>query len=85
MDKRHALMEGITTGIPRGHTKPQIDGIYQGIPETETKNNSVKSSINSVKPSATQFSVGVFGAGRSIEGKGNGSASSAGPKRRARE
>lgn len=75
MDGRHKLMEGIVTGIPRGTKKPMIDGIVSGLSYSK-HDPSVKESLHTVKPSATQFSPGVFGAGRTIEGKGDGSHSS---------
>lgn len=86
MDSRHALMAGIVPGIPKGMKKPMIDGIVSGI--TNSKHDaSVKESLNTVKPSATQFSPGVFGAGRTIEGKGDAKGSSMGaePKERKRK
>jgi hypothetical protein len=75
MDGRHKLMEGIVTGIPRGMKKPMIDGIVSGLSYSK-HDASVKESLHTVKPSATQFSPGVFGAGRTIEGKGDGKGSS---------
>jgi len=67
-------MEGIVPGIPRGMKKPMIDGIVSGI-HYGKKDGSVKETLHTVKPSATQFSMGVFGAGRTIEGKGDGKGS----------
>jgi len=75
MDGRHKLMEGIVSGIPRGMKKPMIDGIVSGLSYSK-HDPSVKASLHTVKPSATQFSEGVFGAGRTIEGKGDGKGSS---------
>lgn len=73
-DHRHKLMEGITPGIPRGMKKPMIDGIVSGLSYSK-HDKSIKESLHAVKPSATQFSAGVFGAGRTIEGKGDGKGS----------
>ena len=68
MDGRHNTMAGIVTGIPKGHRKPIIDGIYPGImPKNSEK--SVKASLHTVKPSATTFTPGIFGGGSFIEGK----------------
>lgn len=67
-DSRHSLMAGIVSGIPKGHRKPMIDGIYPGImPKNSEK--PVKASLHNVKPSATTFAPGVFGGGSFIEGK----------------
>ena len=51
--------------------KPAIDGIVSGIPYPKKMNPNVKSVLEMTKPSATQFSPGVFGAGRTIQGKGD--------------
>jgi hypothetical protein len=51
--------------------KPSIDGIVGGIPYAKRLSSNVKSSMESVRPSATQFSQGVFGAGATIQGKGD--------------
>ena len=75
MEGQHKLMEGIVTGIPRGMRKPMIDGIVCGL-QGSKHDASVKASLQTVSPSATQFSPGVFGAGRTIEGKGDGKGSS---------
>lgn len=70
---RHRLMEGIVPGIPRGMKKPMIDGIVTGVSYGK-QDGTVMEQLRTVKPSATQFSAGVFGAGRTIEGKGDGKA-----------
>ena len=75
MDSRHALMAGIVPGIPKGMKKPMIDGIVSGLCNSK-HDASVKASLNTVRPSATQYSEGVFGAGATIEGKGDGKGSS---------
>jgi hypothetical protein len=54
---------------------PSIDGIVTGIPYPKKMNPNVKSVLEMTKPSATQFSPGVFGAGRTIQGKGDGKGS----------
>ena len=63
-----------------------IDGIVSGLSGSKY-DASVKATLHTVKPSATQFSPGVFGAGRTIEGKGDakGSSMSAEPKERKRK
>ena len=71
MESRHALMEGIYPGCARGMMKPSIDGIVSGIPYPKKVSSNVKSVLEITKPSATQFSAGVFGAGRTIQGKGD--------------
>jgi len=73
MESRHTLMAGIVSGIPRHHRMPIIDGIYQGDMGDSKYNSGVKAGLNKVVPSATRFSEGVFGAGRTPEGKGDGS------------
>ena len=83
MDGRHKLMEGIVSGIPRGMKKPMIDGIVSGLSYSK-HDPSVKATLHTVKPSATQFSQGVFGAGRTIEGKGDGKGSSSGAEPKGR-
>ena len=75
MESRHALMPGIYAGCARGMMMPSIDGIVTGIPYPKKMNPNVKSVLEMTKPSATQFSPGVFGAGRTIQGKGDGKGS----------
>jgi hypothetical protein len=70
-------MAGIVPGIPKGMKKPMIDGIVSGLCNSK-HDASVKESLHMVKPSATQFSPGVFGAGRTIEGKGDAKGSAMG-------
>jgi hypothetical protein len=50
-----------------------IDGIYQGDMSPYKKNSGVIAGLNKTVPSATRFSEGVFGAGRTPEGMGDGS------------
>jgi hypothetical protein len=68
-------MAGIVPGIPKGMKKPMIDGIVSGLSNSK-HDASVKATLHTVKPSATQFSAGVFGAGRTSEGKGDAKGSS---------
>ena len=75
MEGRHALMAGIYPGCPRGMMKPSIDGIVGGIPYPKKVSSNVKTVLESVRPSATQFAQGVFGAGRTSQGKGDGKGS----------
>jgi hypothetical protein len=77
MESRHTLMPGIYPGCARGSMKPAIDGIVTGIPYAKNVNSNVKSVLEMAKPSATQFSPGVFGAGRTIQGKGDAKGSMA--------
>jgi hypothetical protein len=69
------MIEGIVRGLEHRKHKPVIDGIVGGVPR-KTK---LKDSPDLVKvaPSATESSEGVFGAGRTPQGDGNGKA---GPK-----
>ena len=63
-------MDGIYTGIPRKMHRPTADGIVCGL-HKDLKPN-LKPDMHSVKPSATQFSAGVFGAGATPQGEGDG-------------
>ena len=64
------VLEGIYTGIPRKMNRPVADGIVCGI--SKDMKPSVKANDVKVSPSATQFSVGVFGAGATPQGDGDG-------------
>jgi len=64
------VMEGIYTGIPRKMYRPVADGIVGGC--TKDMNPSIKANNVKVAPSATQYSVGVFGAGATPQGDGDG-------------
>ena len=63
------LMAGIVRGTPKGTRSPMVDGITTGIPK---KKPSMAPPVETTKPSATKFATGVYGAGRTPEGKGNG-------------
>jgi hypothetical protein len=62
-------MDGITPGIPKKMHKPIADGIVTGIKKDMAQ--SIQPMLTKCAPSATQSSVGVFGAGRTPEGDGN--------------
>ena len=88
MERSHKLMDGIVMGIPKRSHKPIADGIVGGVPRKP--HLKATPDLMKVTPSATQNAEGVFGAGRTPQGDGNGksggmkSAASALPKRKAR-
>jgi len=63
-------MEGIVRGLEHKKHRPVVDGIVSGVP----RKNHLKPDpeLHRVQPSATQSSEGVFGAGRTPEGDGDG-------------
>ena len=63
-------MDGIFGGLPKKMHKPIADGIVCGIKKDLAP--SIRPEVMKVHPSATQASVGVFGAGRTPEGDGDG-------------
>ena len=63
-------MDGIYAGIPKKMHKPIADGIVSGVKKDLAP--SIRPVVCKVAPSATQSAVGVFGAGRTPEGDGNG-------------
>jgi hypothetical protein len=63
-------MDGIVSGIPKKMHKPIADGIVTGVKKDMAP--SIRPFTVGVKPAATQASVGVFGAGRTPEGDGDG-------------
>ena len=63
-------MEGIYTGIPRKMHRPVADGIVGGL--HKDMKPSVRANDVKVKPSATQYSAGVYGAGATPQGDGDG-------------
>lgn len=65
-------MEGIVRGIEHHRHRPVVDGIVCGVPRKAHLKDSPD--LHKVRPSATQSSAGVFGAGRTPEGEGNGRA-----------
>jgi hypothetical protein len=64
------VMEGIYTGIPRKMHRPVADGIVSGL--HKDMKPELKPEMTKCKPSATQFSIGVFGAGATPQGDGDG-------------
>ena len=68
--ERRGLMEGIVKGLEHKKHRPVVDGIVTGV----ARKAHLKSTPDMMKcsPSATQNSEGVFGAGRTPEGDGNG-------------
>ncbi len=62
-------MDGIVSGVPKKMTKPIADGIVTGVKKDMAP--SIRPVTIPVKPSATQSSMGVFGAGRTPEGDGD--------------
>ena len=68
--ERRGLMEGIVRGLEHKKHRPVVDGIVTGVArKTHLKDTP---DMHRVVPSATQSSEGVFGAGRTPEGDGNG-------------
>ncbi len=63
-------MDGIYPGLPKKMHRPIADGIVTGIKKDMAP--SIRPVVMPAKPSATQNSVGVFGAGRTPEGDGDG-------------
>ena len=72
-------MDGIVAGIPKKVHRPIADGIISGC--KKDLNPKLMPDLHSVKPSATQSSEGVFGAGRTPQGVGNGKGGGAAPKK----
>ena len=64
------VMDGIYTGIPRKMHRATADGIVSGL--AKDLKPALKPEMCNVKPSATQFSAGVFGAGATPQGEGDG-------------
>ena len=64
------VMDGIYTGIPKKVHRPVADGIVCGLPKDLKP--SIKADTMKVHPSATTFSAGVFGAGATPQGEGDG-------------
>lgn len=64
-------MDGIYSGLPRKMHRPVADGIVCGL--RKDMKPSVRANDVKVKPSATQFSAGVYGAGATPQGEGDGS------------
>ena len=88
LERSHKLMDGIVMGIPKRSHRPVVEGIVSGVPRAA--HLKATPDLHKVTPSATQNSEGVFGAGRTPQGDGNGKtggmkkASDALPKRRMR-
>jgi hypothetical protein len=74
MEGKNKTMEGIVGGVPKASKKPVVDGIVTGI--AKRSHVSCQVPTESVKPSATQVSAGVFGAGASPQGQGDGKSGS---------
>ena len=68
--ERRGCMEGIVRGLEHKKHRPVVDGIVTGVPRKAHLKDSPD--LHKVAPSATQSSEGVFGAGRTPEGDGNG-------------
>jgi hypothetical protein len=68
--ERRALMDGIVSGLEHHRHRPVVDGIVSGVPRKAHLRATPE--LHKVHPSATQSSEGVFGAGRTPEGDGNG-------------
>ena len=68
--ERRGLMEGIVKGLEHKKHRPVVDGIVTGV----ARKAHLKPTPDMMKcaPSATQNAEGVFGAGRTPEGDGNG-------------
>jgi hypothetical protein len=62
-------MEGIIRGLEHHRHRPVADGIVCGVPRKAHLKDTPD--MHKVRPSATQVSVGVFGAGRTPEGEGD--------------
>ena len=63
-------MEGIVRGLEHKKHRPVVDGIVSGVPRKSHLKPDPE--LHRVQPSATQSSEGVFGAGRTPEGDGDG-------------
>lgn len=68
--ERRGLMEGIVKGLEHKKHRPVVDGIVTGVPRKP--HLACAPELHKVHPSATQSAEGVFGAGRTPEGDGNG-------------
>jgi hypothetical protein len=68
--ERRGLMDGIVSGLEHKKHRPVVDGIVTGVPRKAHLRAAPE--MHRVVPSATQSSEGVFGAGRTPEGDGNG-------------
>lgn len=68
------MIDGIVRGLEHRKHKPVVDGIITGIPRKSKLKDTPE--LIKVAPSATQNSEGVFGAGRTAQGDGNGKSSS---------
>jgi hypothetical protein len=79
MERSHSLMEGIVAGIPRKQHRPVADGIVSGC--KKDMNPKLMPDLHKVQGSATQSSEGVFGAGRTPQGMGDGRGAKAAPKK----
>ncbi len=62
------VLEGIYRGELKPSAAPVSDGIVRGLP---AHRESMKAAVEKVKGSATQYSVGVFGAGATPQGVGD--------------
>ena len=68
--ERRGLMEGIVRGLEHKKHRPVVDGIVTGVPRKA--HLKCEPELHRVAASATQSSEGVFGAGRTPEGDGDG-------------
>ena len=64
------VLDGIYTGLPKKMHRPIADGITTGL--KKDMKQSLAPQTCKVAPSATQVSVGVFGAGATPQGEGDG-------------
>ncbi len=67
-------MDGIVTGLAKNMKKPIADGIVSGI--QKKKMSKVIPDVMKCTPSATKFGQGVFGAGATPQGQGDGTTGS---------
>ena len=69
MERRGHLMDGILKGLEHKKHRPVVDGIVSGVPRKAHLKDTPD--LASCRPSATQYSAGVFGAGAKPEGDGD--------------
>ena len=70
LERRGKLMDGIVGGIPKKQHRAIADGIVSGC--KKDMHPKLLPELHKVQPSATQSSEGVFGAGRTPQGMGDG-------------
>lgn len=67
-------MQGIVTGLAKNMKKPIADGIVSGI--QKKKESKMNPDVMKCTPSPTKFGQGVFGAGATPQGQGDGTTGS---------